>query len=113
MKACIGRDLAGENARSHARFDLSSSYEAVAAATAFPELLAYAGYKRAMKSTCIRHAQKRPRTQSLAVEEGAATWSVSRVRNSRFKKHHTTTYLLSCVEVAMIETGRNTNKSVW
>lgn len=25
MNACIGRDLAGENARSHARFDLSSS----------------------------------------------------------------------------------------
>ena len=35
----MGRDFAGEIARSHARFDFSSSYEAVEVATAFPELL--------------------------------------------------------------------------
>ena len=47
----MGSDFAGEIARSHARFDLSSSYEAVdAAATAFPELLDYMVH---VKSICF------------------------------------------------------------
>ena len=47
----MGSDFAGEIARSHARFDLSSSYEAVdAAATALPELLDYMVH---VKSICV------------------------------------------------------------
>ena len=42
----MGRDFAGEIARSHARFDFSSSYEAVEVATAFPELLDYVSHKQ-------------------------------------------------------------------
>ena len=34
MNACMGRDFAGENARSQARFVFSSSYDAVAVAVA-------------------------------------------------------------------------------
>ena len=42
----MGRDFAGEIARSHARFDFSSSYEVVEVATAFPELLDYVLYEQ-------------------------------------------------------------------
>lgn len=37
INACIGRDFAGEMAKSQARFSFSEAYEAEAAATAFPE----------------------------------------------------------------------------